>query len=150
MGAKRVWEEENERLYDVVFWSRYDVKFLSIPQVLTPEPNTIYVPRVGGYHITPPAEPGIHWGGYSAHLCWMSSAVADILIEMYFSEEDWVRRAVESSAEWGHVPEYMLKFFCDQKGIKAEFVNIEMMLIRGTAENPLSFNYQPLSDYPPY
>lgn len=146
----RDWEHLGNFKYDVVFISRFDVKFKKIQPVEPPEQDTLYVPRVGGYWATPPAEPGIHWGGYSGHLCWTTSKVALQLANIYYDPQDWYKRSVESSGEWGNAAEYLLKFYCEQNGIQVKFVDIDMMLIRGTSEAPLSFNWQDLSAYPGY
>ena len=79
----------------------------------------------------------------------MSSKVSDMTIGIYFEGEDNYKIAC-AVAEWGYIPEHVLKHYCDRNGIKAEFVDIEMMLIRGTSEAPLSFHHHPLSEYPEY
>ena len=146
---KREIEAELSFTYDVVMISRFDVKFKCVPAIGEAEENVIYVPRVGAYWITPPDEPGIHWHGYSAHLCWMSSKVSDMTAGMYFEGEDVFKLACEV-VDWGYIPEHVFKFFCDRNGIRAQLVDIEMMLIRGTSEAPLSFHHQSLSNYPEY
>lgn len=146
----RKWERDSGRPYDLVFISRFDVKFKSIQPVELPEENTLYVPRIGAYWATPPAEPGIHWGGFSGHLCWTTPRVAEMIANVYYAPEDWHGRSCASSETWGNAAEYLLKYFCDHNGIQARLVEIEMMLIRGTPEAPLSFNWQDLSAYPDY
>lgn len=146
----REWEKAQGYEYDLVFFSRFDVKFKSIQPVSLPEQDTLYVPRVGAYWATPPADPGIHWGGYSGHLCWTTSRVAEMISNIYYAPEDWHGRSCASSETWGNAAEYLLKYFCDNNGIQARLVDIEMMLIRGTSESPLSFNWQDLSAYPDY
>jgi hypothetical protein len=136
-------------IYDVVLISRFDVKFAGIQPIKNVEENVIYVPRTGAYWITPPDRPGIHWHGYSTHLCWMSSKVADMTAGIYFEGEDNYKIACEV-ADWGYIPEHVLKNFFDRNGIRAEFVEISMMLIRGTAESPLAFDHRPLTEYPQY
>lgn len=146
---KRVEEVTGGFRYDTVILTRFDVKFKKIPPIGKAAENTIYVPKVGAYWITPFDKPGIHWHGYSAHLCWMSSTVADAIAGIYFEGEDNFNLAREV-AEWGYIPEHVLKFFCERNGIAPRFMEMEMMLIRGTNENPLSFHGQPLSTYPEY
>lgn len=146
---KRVEEVEEGFRYDTVMLTRFDVKFHKVPAVGQAAENVIYVPRVGAYWETPPDEPGIHWHGYSAHLCWMSSQVADQIAGIYFEGEDNFKIASQV-ADWGYIPEHVLKNYCDRNGIRAQFVDIEMMLIRGTSEEPLSYHYCPLSEYPEY
>ena len=146
---KREIEAEFGFRYDTVMISRFDVKFKSIPDIGKAEENTIYVPRVGAYWNSPPDEQGIHWHGYSAHLYWMSSKVADGVAGIYFEGEDNFNIA-RQVADWGYIPEHVLKNYCDRHGILAQLVDIEMMLIRGTSEAPLSFHHHPLSEYPEY
>jgi len=146
---KREYQNLMGFVYDVVLVSRFDVKFSKIPKIGTIKENTIYVPRTGAYWITPPDRPGIHWHGYSTHLCWASSKVNDMTAGMYFEGEDNYRIACEV-ADWGYIPEHVLKNFCDRNGIRAELVEISMMLIRGTSDSPLSFDHQSLTNYPHY
>jgi len=147
---KREYESLNGFEYDVVFITRFDVKFKSIQEVREIEENKIYVPKVGAYWYTPPDTPGIHWHGYSTHLCWMSSQVADKISRLYFFGENNYQLASVHNKQWGYIPEHVLKFFCDRNHIKAEFVDIEMMLIRGTNDAPLSFHNQYLTEFPEY
>ena len=146
---KQDFESRFEFIYDVVLITRFDVKFHCVPEIKTPEPNTLHIPRRGAYWITPPDKPGIHWHGYSAHLCWMPSPVADQLAGIYFQGEDNFKIASEV-AEWGYIPEHVTKNYCDRAGIRAVFEDMDMMLIRGTNEAPLSFQSTPLKDYPDY
>ena len=146
---KRETEVEFGFVYDTVILSRFDVKFRKVPPIGKAADNTIYVPRVGAYWMTPPDRPGIHWHGYSGHLCWMSSQVSDLTAGMYFEGEDNFKLASEV-AEWGYIPEHVFKFFCDRNGIAAKFEEIEMMLIRGTSEAPLSFHHHSLKEFPEY
>lgn len=147
---KREFEAEEGFTYDVVLISRFDVKFAGVQPIENVEEKTIYVPRIGAYHITPPDAPGIHWKGYSAHLCWMNSNVADMMSSFYFEGEDTFKLACEVDPTWGRNPEHVFKFFCDRNGIRAQLVEISMMLIRGTADAPLSFHHQSLEKYPQY
>jgi hypothetical protein len=146
---RREYENTNGFDYDVVIQTRFDVKLLKVPPITMPKENTFYVPIRGGYWDTPPDEPGIHWHGYSTQLCWMSSKVSDMTIGIYFEGEDNYKIAC-AVAEWGYIPEHVLKHYCDRNGIQAHFVDIEMMLIRGTSEAPLSFHHHSLSEYPEY
>lgn len=148
---KRTYEIMNNFRYDLVFVSRFDVKFKRIQKITDIKENTLYVPRIGAYHITPPDKPGIHWLGYSAHLCWMNSEVADkISGHTLLGDEDIVKLATEALPINGNNPEHVLKFFCERNNINVELVNIDMMLIRGTSDNPLSFHNLPLANYPEY
>ena len=146
---KREIEVQSGFRYATVMITRFDVKFLSVPPIGKAAENRIHVPLVGAYWITPPDQPGIHWHGYSTHLCWMSSTVADGIAGIYFEGPDNFKIASQV-ANWGYIPEHVLKNFCDRNGIRAQFVDIQMMLIRGTAEAPLSFHCQPLSEYPEF
>jgi hypothetical protein len=148
---KRKYEIENGFNYDLVFISRFDVKFKKIQAVTEVKENTLYVPLIGAYHVTPPDQPGIHWLGYSTHLCWMNSYVANMLSgHTLATEKDYVKLATEALPINGNNPEHVLKYFCDDNKINVEFVNIEMMLIRGTSEKPLSFHNYPLENFPEY
>lgn len=150
MELKRIHEAQNGFTYDVVIITRDDVKITYIEPITEVAPNTLYVPRIGAYWDTPPAEPGIHWGGHSMQLCWMSSEVADRIAHIYYEEEDWYKRSVESSPDWGHTSEYLFRYYCEQNRIRVQLVDINMMLIRGTSNAPLAYNNQPLTLYPEY
>lgn len=148
---------EKKIKYDVVIISRFDVKLLTVQRIKPARKNTIYIPKVDAYPEVPqhivdiyPEEfaDNLHWGGYSTHVWWMSVDVAEFLCSAYFTSKDNNRMATAAKKEWGENPEHVLKWFCDQNGIKAEYVEIDMMLIRGTSDSPLAFNYQPLSSYP--
>lgn len=145
---KSDYEKQYNFTYDVVIRTRFDVKFKYVPQIKAD--NNFHVPIVGGYWITPPDKPGIHWKGYSSHLCWSSSEIMDKICNYYFDKADYLTLAVNSISEFGWAPEYVLKYFCDVNQINVKFENIEMMLIRGTSNNPLSFNNHKLSKFPDY
>ena len=112
--------------------------------------NTFHVPLIGGYWDTPEDTPGIHWGGYSAHLCWGSSDVMNKIANIYFDAADYLTLATNATEKFGWAPEHVLKYFCDVNGIQAFFEDIEMMLIRGTSIHPMSFHNHKLSEYPEY
>ncbi len=147
---KREHELQHGFIYDVVLLTRFDVKFAYVQPIDPPQPNTFYVPRVGAYWDTPPDYPGVHWHGYSAHLCWMDSATADKIAPMYFEGTNIYQQARESSKEFGWVPEYTLRYFLEKQRINVKLVNIDMMLIRGTDTEPLAYNNTSLQDFPAY
>lgn len=142
-------ERANGFVYSVVILTRFDVKFKSIQQIKAEE-NTFHVPLVGGYWNTPPDNPGIHWGGYSAHLCWSTSEIMDDIANIYFDEKDYLTLAVNSGVPFGWAPEHVLKYFCDVNNINVSFADIQMMLIRGTNKNPLAFDNRKIANYPDY
>lgn len=129
-------------IYDIVFISRFDVKFIYINPVTSVDENTFYIPQVNAY-ISPPDPNGNHYGGYSAQLCWCNSRIAHILLD-----PKWGELYYQAVGKWHS--ESILKWTCDQNEIKAQHVNISMMIIRGTKENPLSFDLQPLRNYPEF
>ncbi len=147
---KREFEKKSHFVYDVVMISRFDVKFAHIQPIGHPAENVIYVPLVDAYPVLSDPVPGLHWGGYSGHLCWMSSQVVDLLPQIYFSATNWLQLATGAKAQWGQNPEHVLKYFCDKNGIRAKFVQIQMMLIRGSSEAPLGYDHQPISIYPEF
>lgn len=149
MQMKTEHEQANGFFYDVVIRTRFDVKFKSVPEIKAQE-NTLHVPTVGGYWTTPPADPGIHWGGYSSHICWSTSEIMNGMASMYFDEKDYLTLAVNSGVPFGWAPEYVLKYYCDVNNINVQFENIDMMLIRGTSENPLSFDNRRISEFAEY
>lgn len=147
---KKEFEQQSGLKYDLVLLTRFDVKFAYVQPIDLPRPNTLYVPRVGAYWDTPPDYPGIHWHGYSAHLCWMDSATADRVTPMYFEGTNIYQQAQESSKEYGWVPEYTMRYFLEKHRIDVKLVNIDMMLIRGTDAEPLAYNNTSLQDFPAY
>ena len=138
------WEDDvlGEK-YDVVAFSRFDVKFLHIAPIEIPEPNTLYMPIVDGL-LTPADQNGLHFGGYSTQLCWMSSDVAQKFSYFYNSMDKLYQRRN------GWHNEIMFKMYCDQVGIIPKLVDISMMIIRGTNANPLATDLNPLSKYPEF
>lgn len=149
MAMKSGHERANGFVYDTVILTRFDVKFRYVPKIEA-QPNTFHVPLVGGYWNTPPADPGIHWGGYSAHLCWSTSAIMDAIGNIYFDDRDYLTLAVNSDVPFGWAPEHVLKYFCDDNHIDVNFENIEMMLIRGTHRNPLAFDNRRIAEFEEY
>ncbi len=146
---KKYWELVSGFTYDLVLLSRFDVKFNSTPSIDAVVENTFYTPIKGAYWITPPDAPGIHWHGYSAHLCYGSSSVMDFIGRMYFDAVDHYATACNSNKDYGFVPEYVLKHYVDTH-IHHELFDVDMMLIRGTSSNPLSFCNTSLSNYKEY
>lgn len=144
------YQSKSDFIYDIVFLTRFDVKFLYIQNVISVRERTMYVPIKGGYHIVPKDKPGIHWHGYSTHLYWMSPWTANKLSEMYFFPPDYVQLATDAIPTNGNNPEHVLKYFCQKNNIAVRFVNIEMMLIRGTSTHPLSFHNHSLTEFPEY
>jgi hypothetical protein len=129
--------------YDVVAFSRFDVKFLHIAPIEIPEPNTLYMPTVDGL-LTNADQFGLHFGGYSTQLCWMSSDVAQKFSHFY----DHMDELYQKRNGWHN--EVMFKMYCDQVGIIPKLVDISMMIIRGTNDNPLATDLNPLSKYPQF
>lgn len=130
-------------IYDLVFISRFDVKFLRVPVITEIKENTLYVPQVNAY-LSPPDSKGNHYGGYSAQLCWGSSAVAKLMMNMYNLSGQYYQEA----GKWHS--EKMLKWTFDRAGIAVQHVDISMMIIRGTSDAPLAFDYRPLAEYPEF
>lgn len=149
MQLKSTYEQAYHFTYDTVITTRFDVKFKSVPTIKA-KPGAFHVPLIGGYWTTPPAKPGIHWGGYSTHLCWAGSEIMNKLSDMYFAAEDYLTLAVNTGVEFGWAPEHVLKCFCDLNRIEVVFENIEMMLIRGTNKNPLSFDSRRIAEFKDY
>jgi len=149
-GMKMAQEIVNKAAYDVIILTRFDVKFATVQPIGEIKLDTLYVPFIDAYPIKSDERPGHHWGGYSAHLSWMSSHVADKLANMYFSEVDWLKLATEAKADWGQNPEHVLEFYCTRNNINVEFINVDMMLIRGTSKSPLAFNNTSLKSYPKF
>lgn len=56
----------------------------------------------------------------------------------------------ESGFKVNDEPEKLLKYVCDAKGIKREFVNIGMQIIKGDSINPLAHDFGSLERYPEY
>lgn len=146
---KQAYEFLHGFTYDLVLLSRFDVKFNRVPVITEVDANTFYTPTRGAYWITPPDEPGIHWHGYSGHLCYGSSEVMDAVCKMYFDHEDHYKNSCESNTSYGFVPEYVLKHYMDSR-YSHQLFEVDMMLIRGTSHNPLSFCNSALSDYKEY
>lgn len=149
MQMKSLTEKSQGFIYDTVILTRFDVKFKSVSHIEAKE-NTLHVPLIGAYWDTPQAEPGIHWGGYSAHLCWSTSKIMDELSNIYFDKKDYLTLASNAGVPFGWAPEHVLKYFCDVNNINVQFENIEMMLIRGTNSNPLSYHNHKIAEFKDY
>jgi hypothetical protein len=147
---KSIYEIENNFVYDVVIVSRFDVKFAEVQEIKDLEDNTFYVPFIDAYPVNSDPTPGLHWGGYSAHICWAKSHIIDQITSIYFHQTDWLHLATVAKKDWGQNPEHVLKYYCDENNIKAEFIHTDMMLIRGTSKSPLAFNHHPLKKYPKF
>lgn len=129
--------------YDTVIISRFDVKFNRIQPIGRADENLLYVPYINAF-LSPPDPVGHHYGGYSTQLCWCSSRTASLLCDMYW----WGEQYYQQAGEWHS--ERMLAWFMERHGIKAQPVDISMMIIRGTSQNPMAFDGKPLSDYPEF
>lgn len=135
--------EADYGVYDVVFISRFDVKFFYIDPVTVIDEDTLYVPLVNAY-LSPPDPKGNHYGGYSTQLCWCSSRVAHILLDLYNAGD----RYYQAGRRW-HT-ETILKWMCDENKIKVKHVNMSMMIIRGTSDAPRAFSGEPLEHFPEF
>ncbi len=149
MARKSEYEAANNFIYDTVAITRFDVKFQSVPDIVALS-NTCHVPLIGGYWTTPPDKPGIHWGGYSCHLFWSTSAIMNRIANIYFDEFDYLTSATKALENFGWAPEHVWKHFIDVNKIGVKFENINMMLIRGSNNNPLAFDNSSLQKYPEY
>lgn len=138
---------ETSSKYDVVILGRFDVKYLYIQPIEKVEENVLYIPSKDAHQQIPGTD-GLTYRGYSTQLCWMTSTTADSLIgETFYGEKDYVK---ESGFKVNDEPEKLLKFVCGAKGIRREFVNIEMMLIKGTSFIPIAHDFGTLGRYPEY
>ena len=149
MQMKKQYENDGGFIYDTVALTRFDVKFKSVPEIKA-QANTFHVPLTGGYWTTPPADPGIHWGGYSTHLCWSTSEVMNNISNLYFDGKDYLTLASNAGVPFGWAPEHVLKYYLDTNQINVQLENIEMMLIRGTNENPLAFDNRRIAEFEDY
>lgn len=131
--------------YDTIFQTRFDIKFLHIQPVLLPEENVLYVPEVNAY-LSPPDHQGYHYGGYSAQLSWSTPKVHSLLaIGMYEKTDEHY----ELGGLWHTEPQ--LRWLLETNNIKVVHTDVSMMIIRGTSEAPLSFDYKDLkSCYPDF
>ncbi len=133
--------------YDVVIVGRFDVKYCYIQPIEKVEENVLYIPFKDAHQQFPGAD-GLTYKGYSNQLCWMTSKTADNLIgETLFGDVDYVR---ESGFKVNDEPEKLLKYVCDAKGIRRQFVNIGAMIIKGTSIEPLAHDFGSMERYPEY
>jgi hypothetical protein len=135
------YEKEHGR-YDAVLLTRFDVKFLKIPEI-KPEPNTVHIPRIDAL-LTPPDSEGRHFGGYSSQLCWFTSDLAPKIMSFFPRSTSLYRQLGYWHAE------IMFKRLCDNFGIVHKLEDIHMMIVRGTNEEPLSTDLLPLSEHPEF
>jgi len=146
--ARRVGEmlhevEEKRGIYDVVVSTRFDLKILSLSPITLPQPNCIYLPYLDGLLTLPDSE-GKHFGGYSSQLVWSSSLVAHRHLEFYDTCDEFYHQL----GHW-HIEE-MTKLMYDANGIGGKLVDMSIMIVRGTNENPLSTDMTPLSTHPEF
>lgn len=143
-------KHENEHgKYDVVISTRFDAKFLKIQPIIIPEQNTLYIPRIDACQ-NECDENGLQGGvGYASHLLWGTSDLMKSVLSAYI----WSDECYNEIHRW--CGEMMLKWFCDNRKIKVEHVDVTFMLIRGDNKHPRSHeagNGYPLSstNYPQY
>jgi hypothetical protein len=133
--------------YDVILNGRFDVKYLHVDPIGEVKENTIYIPKIDA-HQQPIGADGLLYKGYSMQLSWFTSKTADILLgNAFFGKRDYVK---ESGFQVNDEPEKLLKYMCDQHGIKPEYVNMNMMIIKGTNEKPLAHDFGSLERFPEY
>jgi hypothetical protein len=145
--SRQKYEEVMGFKYDVILNGRFDVKYLYVDPIGEVKENTIYIPKIDA-HQQPIGEDGLLYKGYSMQLSWFTSKTADILLgNAFFGERDYVK---ESGFQVNDEPEKLLKYMCDQHGIKPEYVNISMMIIKGTSEKPLAHDFGSLERFPEY
>ena len=143
--GKMLKEYEREHgIYDIVLLTRFDVKFLHVQSIRMPEERALYVPQKDAFQFDTGNTNGVHFGGYSSQLCWFTSRTAEILLDIYNISDQLYKEL----GFWHS--ETMLKYLCDKEAINVKFVDIDMMIIRGTNENPLGCWGEPLSKYPKY
>jgi hypothetical protein len=135
--------EKEHGKYDLVILGRFDTKILYVQTITKPDDNTLYVPYVNACLMIPDSE-GHHFDGVSAHLCWGTSDTIHKLMNMYLYLDDYYKEA----DAW--LAEKLLLWLCEKQKITIKFVDVSLMLIRGTSENPLAFYNQPLSEFPEF
>jgi hypothetical protein len=143
--AKKRYEHINNFIYDVVLFGRFDAKYLYIQPIESPQENTIYIPQVDARQEAP--KNGLTYNGYSAQLFWCSSQVADIMGTSYYAERNYTG---ELKVEMNDEPERVFKYVCDENHICPQYVDIKFMIIKGTSDHPLAFDFKTLERYPEY
>ena len=124
--------EMEHGIYDVVVATRFDVKFLYIQPITTPIKNCLYIPKIDA-HQWEADKDGIHWHlGYSAHMWWSSSKVAQILLDGY----NYCDEHTEETGIWNG--EARLKWVCDKNNIKEVLTDVTHMIIKGDKDHPRS------------
>jgi hypothetical protein len=132
--------------YDVVMGGRFDVKYSYIQPIGEVKESVFYIPQVDARLESP--KNGLTYFGYSAQFFWCSSATADkIFGQTLFGERDYVK---EMDFQVNDEPERLLKFVCDANGIHPEYVDVKMMIIKGTSDKPLAFDFGSLDRFPEY
>jgi hypothetical protein len=123
--------EKKHGVYDVVVSTRFDIKFLHIQKITKPVENRFYLPLIDAHQWK--AEKGIHWHlGYSAHMWWGTSKVAQILLDGFHYSDDHYK---ETGIWQG---EMRVKWMCDKMGIKPVFTDVTHMIIKGDKDHPRS------------
>jgi hypothetical protein len=135
--------EKEHGIYDVVMFARFDTKILYVQTITKPEENTLYVPYINACLMKPDSS-GKHFDGISSHFFWCTSATAHKLFDTYKHLDEYYK---ETTA-W--LAEDLLAWMCQKYSIVTKFVDISIMLIRGTSENPLAFYNQPLTEFPEF
>ena len=141
------YEEENGFRYDVVMMGRFDVKYLYI-QPIEPVPDDIIcIPKVDA-RLESPNSDGLTYRGYSGQLMWCSAKTGDKIIgEMLFGKWDYIKY---SNYKVNDEPEKLFKYMCDVNGIRPQYVDIKMMIIKGQPFAPLAFDLGSLDRFPEF
>ena len=118
--------------YDVIVATRFDVKFLYIQPITKPLEDCFYVPKIDAHQWEADWK-GIHWHlGYSAHMWWSSSKVAQILLDGY----NYCNEHTAETGIWNG--EARVKWVCDKNNINVVNTDVTHMLIKGDNEHPRS------------
>lgn len=135
--------EKEHGKYDLVMLGRFDTKFLYVQTITKPEENTLYVPYINAC-LMPPDESGHHFDGISAHFCWATSDTMHKLMKTYLYLDEYYKEA----DAW--LAEKLLDWMCKRNNIITKFVDVSLMLIRGTSDKPTAFYKQSLQEFPEF
>jgi hypothetical protein len=122
--------EEKYGEFDVIIYTRFDAKFLSVQPIENIKKNTFYIPRVDAFGKA--ADPdGTFWEiGYCSHIWWADSETASKISSAFY----WIDDVYRETRRW--CGEAMIKYYCDKMKINVKHVNVDFMLIRGTSQEP--------------
>jgi hypothetical protein len=124
--------ESKYGIYDVIITTRPDIKFLYIQPITKPIEDCFYVPKIDA-HQWEADENGIHWHlGYSAHMWWSSSKVAQILLDGW----NYCDEHTKETGIWNG--EVRVKWICDKNNIKEVLTDVTHMIIKGDKDHPRS------------